>query len=344
MTRRITQAVTHRTPRCAAAARLPRAVATLGLLAALTALVALPAAAQMLRLEGEIAAARSVPISPPSVDNQWLYQITELVPDGSQVRAGQVVVAFDATEVARRLQETDSRHNEKRSERERLLLDLAERERTEALTLEEQRAELRKAERKAAQPAELLRSVEYRKLVIQRGRAEQRLALFEQRYAAGRAQRAAERTLVEVELAQLEADVASLGTAVGALQVKAPRDGILVLRSDWHGQRFEVGTQVFVGQSVAEIPDPTSLMIRATAPERELLRLAVGASAQVRVEGGAGRQIEARVTRIGAAVRSKSRHQPIPVVDVELALEGDTAGLRPGQAVGVELRAAGGMP
>jgi len=292
-----------------------------------------------LRLEGEIAAARSDAIAPPAVENQWQYQVTQLAPDGSRVKAGDVVVAFDGAEVQRRLQEAESKRREKRSERERLLLDLAERERTEALTLEEQRAERIKAERKTEQPAELLRSVEYRKLVIDRTRAEQRDALFEQRYTAGRAQRAAERVLVEAELAQLETEVATLGRAVTELQVKAPRDGILVLRTGWRGERFEVGSQVFIGQAVAEIPDPATLLVRATAPERELMRLAVGATARVRVEGGAGRQIDARVTRIGSAVRNKSRRQPIPVIDVELSLEGDTAGLRPGQAVGVELEA-----
>lgn len=302
------------------------------------------ASSAALRLEGEIAAARSAAIAPPTVENQWQYQVTQMAADGSRVEAGQVVVSFDGAEVQRRLQEAESKRREKRSERERLVLDLAERERTEALTLEEQRAERVKAERKAEQPAELLRSVEYRKLVIDRRRAEQRDGLFEQRYAAGRAQRAAERGLVDAELAQLETEVARLGRAVTELQVKAPRDGILVLRTGWRGERFEVGSQVFVGQAVAEIPDPTSLLVRATAPERELQRLAIGASARVRVEGGAGRQIDARVTRIGAAVRSKSRRQPIPVIDVELALDGDTEGLRPGQAVGVELQPAEGRP
>lgn len=297
-----------------------------------------------LRLEGEIAAARSDAIAPPMIENQWQYQVTQMAPDGSRVKSGDVVVAFDGAEVQRRLQEAESKRREKRSERERLLLDLAERERTEALTLEEQRAERIKAERKTEQPAELLRSVEYRKLVIDRRRAEQRDALFEQRYAAGRAQRAAERVLVEAELAQLETEVATLGRAVSELQVKAPRDGILVLKTGWRGERFEVGSQVFVGQAVAEIPDPETLLVRATAPERELLRLAVGATARVRVEGGAGRQMDARVTRIGTAVRNKSRRQPIPVIDVELSLDGDTAGLRPGQAVGVELQPAETAP
>jgi len=312
------------------------------LLLALTAVTS--AEARTLRLEGAISAARSDQISPPAVENQMNYQITQLATDGARVRAGQVVVAFDATEVQRRLQESDSKLKEKRSERERLLLDLAERERTEALTIEEQRSELDKAQRKTTQPAELVRSVDYRKLVIDRERAQRRVALVEQRYAAGRVQRSAERALVEAELSHLEREVATLGAAVDQLQVKAPRDGVLILRNGWRGERFEVGSQIFVGQSVAEIPDPDSLLVRATAPERDLFRLAVGAAARVRIEGGAGRQIDARITRIGAAVRSKSRRQPVPVVDVELALEGDTADLRPGQAVGVELDAVEAAP
>lgn len=299
------------------------------------------ATAGPLRLEGEIAARRSAAIAPPAVDGQWQFQITQLVPDGSPVKAGQVVVAFDAGEVQRRLQEAEGRRNEKRSERERLLLDLAEREKTERLSLEEQRAELGKSERKAAQPAGLLRSVEYRKLVIDCERAGRRLALFEQRHAAGEAQRRAERALVEAELAQYTDEVARLGAALAALQVRAPRDGVLVMRSSWRGERFEIGSQVFVGQAVAEIPDPATLVVRATAAERDLLRLRVGAPARVRIEGGAGRQLEAEVVRIGAAVRSKSRRQPIPVVDVELELRGDATGLKPGQAVSVELETRG---
>lgn len=294
-----------------------------------------------LRLEGEIAAQRSAAIAPPAVDGQWQFQITQLAPDGSMVREGQVVVAFDAGDVTRRLQEAQGRLNEKRSERERLVLDLAEREKTERLSLAEQRAELDKSERKASQPAELLRSVEYRKLVIERERAERRMTLFEQRHAAGIRQRRAERALVEAEFTQFETDVATLSQAIAALQVRAPRDGVLVMRSSWRGERFEVGTQVFVGQAVAEIPDPSTLVVRATAAERDLLRLHEGARARVRIEGGAGRQLDAVVTRVGAAVRSRSRRQPIPVVDVELDLQGDTAGLKPGQAVSVELETRG---
>ena len=44
------------------------------------------------------------------------------------------------------------------------------------------------------------------------------------------------------------------------------------------------------------------------------------------------------VASIGRAVRSKSRVQPIPVLDMEVVLDDPSAPLKPGQAVRVEVQ------
>jgi hypothetical protein len=46
------------------------------------------------------------------------------------------------------------------------------------------------------------------------------------------------------------------------------------------------------------------------------------------------------VDEIGRVVRSKSRVQPVPVLDVMLALQGDLSGIKPGQPVRVEILAS----
>ena len=68
-----------------------------------------------------------------------------------------------------------------------------------------------------------------------------------------------------------------------------------------------------------------------------LQRVAVGTRAKIIVEGAAGSARTGKVTSIGRAVRSKSQVQPIPVLDLEIALDAGTAALKPGQAVRVEL-------
>ena len=122
-----------------------------------------------------------------------------------------------------------------------------------------------------------------------------------------------------------------------AMSVVAPRAGLMMHKSNWQGEKFDVGTQVWKGMSVAEIPDTTTLAVRAQLPERDLSRARVGARARVVIEGGAGSALNGRVTAIGRMVRSKSRVQPIPVLDVEIRLDDPRAGLKPGQPVRVEV-------
>ncbi|HEX5694551.1 MAG TPA: HlyD family efflux transporter periplasmic adaptor subunit [Arenimonas sp.] len=296
-----------------------------------------PAMAETLSLDGEIAALDSATIMPPSVRNVWNFQITQLATDGSTVKAGQPIVTFDGTDLKRRFVEAQGLLKQKQSEQAKLLLDLAERERTDRLATAEQQANLQKAERKADQPADLVRSVDYRKLVIEREQAARRNQLMQRKEALARRLRDAERALLASDVARAQSDVDELSRALATLSIPAPRDGVVVVRSNWRGERFEIGSQVFVGQSVAEMPDPGTLVVRATVAERDMLRLDAGMPARIRLQGGAGQRLQGRVAELGLAVRSKSRLSPVPVLDVLVHLDGDTKDLKAGMPVVVEV-------
>src|SRR3546814_4912027 len=102
-------------------------------------------------------------------------------------------------------------------------------------------------------------------------------------------------------------------------------------RSSWNGDKFDVGSQVWRGQTIAEIPDPATLAVRAELPERDYLRVRAGMPVRVRVDGGGG-VFPAKVASIGRTVRSKSQVQPIPVMDVEIRLDDPEARLKPGRS------------
>lgn len=297
---------------------------------------------QTLRIDGEVYARRTAPLMPPSVDRMWQFNITRMATDGAPVKEGETVVSFDSSQVLRELSEKQSQLEAKRRELEKLELDLAERSRSESLATASARAELDKSQRKTEQPEELVAALEYEKLMEERRRAERRAALAEQREQLAAEQRRQERRVTASELAQLEADVARLQASLAALDLQAPRSGVMMHRSNWSGEKFDVGSQVWLGQAVAEIPDASSLAIRAELPERDLLRIEVGAPARIVVEGGGGSVHRGTVAAVGRAVRSKSQVQPIPVLDLEITLDDAARRLRPGQAVRVELAVAAG--
>jgi HlyD family secretion protein len=306
---------------------------------ALLAIAALPvarAAGAPLRLDGEVFAQRSAALAPPAIDGLWQYNITFLLPDGSAVQQGQPVLGFDGGQLQNTLASKQSALAEKLSQRDKLQLELAERERNERLATEQARATRDKAQRKASQPEDLLRGIEYRKLVIERDLHERLLAIAERRERLAAEQRRQEARMLDAEIAQLEREVAEAQQGLAALNLSAPRDGLLIHCSSWNGEKFDVGSQVWRGQSAAEIPDPASFAVRAQLPETDYLRVREGQPATVVVEGS-GLSLSGRVAGIARAVRSRSRLQPVPVVDLLVALDGDVSRLKPGQAVRVEL-------
>lgn len=141
-------------------------------------------------------------------------------------------------------------------------------------------------------------------------------------------------------MTDLRGDIAELQGWIASLNVAAPRAGLMMHKSSWNGEKFDVGSQVWRGQAVAEIPDTSTLAVRGELPERDLQRVAVGAPVRVVVEGGAGIAVDGKVASIGRAVRSKSRVQPVPVLDVEVTLEDPAASLKPGQAVRLDIGVA----
>lgn len=296
--------------------------------------------AATLKIDGEVYAQRSASLMPPAINDVWQFNITQLADDGNPVKQGDVVLAFDGSELIKRLAEKQSLLKEKQSQFDKLQLELAERQRNEHLSTAESRSSLEKAQRKTTQPEEIIGGIPYRKLMVARQQAERRATLVARREHLSAEQRVQERRLLGSEVAQLQREVQELQASLVAMRVTAPRGGLMMHKSNWQGEKFDVGSQVWKGMSIAEIPDITTLAVRAQLPERELTRVRVGAAARIVIEGGVGSAMKGRITAIGRTVRSKSRVQPIPVIDVEIKLDNPDAKLKPGQPVRVELTVA----
>ncbi|MGN2245258.1 HlyD family secretion protein [Frateuria sp. GZRR35] len=295
-----------------------------------------------LSITGELFAQSSLAISPPAVDGLWQLTVTQMADDGAKVKKGEPLVVFDGSEVTKNLTAKRSELAEKQRKQEQLKLDLADRAREAELATAQARADAEKARRKASVPKDYVAGIEYRKLVVARAKAEQKLRLTIERERIAKQARAAEQRLADAEVAQLSEEVAELKTSLAALTVNAPRDGILLHEAKWNGEKIDNGSQIWRGQSVGEMPDLSTLAVRAALPERELSRVRVGQGVQVRVAGGGRQRLDGTVTSIGNNVHSKSRVEPIPVVDVLIQLQGgQRVGLKPGQSVQVAIAPAG---
>jgi len=294
------------------------------------------AAAGALTIEGEIASRRQMPVAPPTIPYIWQYKLAFLAPEGMLVQPGQPIAVFESTEVTTRLISLQSTLKERERSLDKLQLEQLDADRTGVLAQAEAQSNAEKAARKASQPKELIRRVDYDKLVIERAEKARLAQLIQTQYEAQRRARQAERAGLQSDVAQLQAQIADLVKGQAALTVLAPRRGLVLHRISFNGSKFAIGSQVWMGLSVATLADPDQLGIDAKVPEAQVAGVQVGQTARVTVSGSR-QALTARVTRLGRAFHSKSAAQAIVVRDVELEFDAPPKDLKPGAAVQVEL-------
>jgi multidrug efflux pump subunit AcrA (membrane-fusion protein) len=283
--------------------------------------------------EGTLEAVRATPISSPT-QARGSRTIAWLARDGARVRAGDVVVRFDARpaekeaadgrddleaarEKTRKAQAEGSRKQRGALLDQELAADALDRARTFTLSDPEFYAAQTIAESRAD------RELHEKKAVI----AEQRLEVE------------GELTAADVALGRIEAEQAALRLrqaeqSLGALSVQAPHDGLFVLERDWSGNTRQVGESVWPGQKLAQIPDLAELEARVWALEADAAGLQPELPARVVVEGRAGRSYQARVARVQPVAAPRDRRSPVKYFEAALAIvQGDPELLRPGQRV-----------
>ena len=293
-------------------------------------------AGSILKLDGELVALEVSAVMPPSIRDIWNYNLVMLMPEGSVVQPGQTVAVFDAADLATRLPQKQSQLKEKTTQRNKLLLDQAEATKAAELAVSEAASGLEKAKRKAEQPPETIRRIDYDKLVIEKQLAERYAQLAVTKGGAQTRARRAELAQVDADVALLEDEVKELQKARDTLTVTAARPGVVSHRAQFNGEKFSVGTSVFMGQPVAEVADPQTIVVQAMVAEPEADRVKIGQLGRVAIAGG-NTVLDARVTDLGRVYRSKSRNQPVIVRDVRLVFEQSTEQLKPGATVSVTL-------
>lgn len=292
--------------------------------------------AEELKIEGEIATRGAIPISPPSIPEVWQYQLAQLAPESAMVKAGQPMATFEANTVTTQMESRQAILKEKQSTLLKVRLDHGDAERTAELAVAEAQSNAERARRKASQPKELIRRIDYDKLVIERRLGEELAALaLRQRDAQQRA-RQAEITALVTEVARQQGAIAVLTKGMASMMIPAPRDGLMVYRTQWNGDKVAVGNQVWMGMSVANLADPDKMYVQAKVPEVQAAGVQVGQLANVTVQGS-NTALKARVVALGRTFHGKSKSQPVIVRDLELEFDTRPRDLKPGAAVQVHL-------
>ncbi|MDE0227056.1 MAG: hypothetical protein OXP28_18250, partial [Gammaproteobacteria bacterium] len=197
---------------------------------------------------------------PPS--GNWQTTIAELAQEGQRVREGDLLVRFDSSNLDDDLTRVSGQLAQRRNE----LLSLDEWQRQEiedeGVALAAAESEARKADRKAEQPEELIPGIEYRKLVEEKRIANVLMRRARERQALSLRLREARRQELETGVRQLGVKLASVEKELASFTIRAPRSGLVVLGTDYEGNKVDVNASVHPGLVVVRLADDSQLAVQ----------------------------------------------------------------------------------
>jgi multidrug resistance efflux pump len=282
-------------------------------------------------LTGEMRAARGDDITVPRLPS-WQTSIKWLATDGSEVKQGDRVVELDNSQFATNLdgkrQAVAQAEQELQQKEAEWSADTLEKQ----LDVERKRADADKARIDASVPRDLLSVREYQDRQLKKQRTETELAKATDVLRAQRAGVAADRENLRINLGKAQRELQIAEDAIAALILKAPRNGIVVLRDHpWEGRKLQEGDVIWVGFALAQIPEMSSLQVEASLPDVDDGKIARGMTANVVLDAYPSASFPGRVTDISAVALESSRNSLRRQFRVVVALDRlDFARMRPG--------------
>lgn len=286
--------------------------------------------------EGNLKAVEATVLTAP-MEATGPLKIAWLAPDGSAVKSGDIVIRFDPTDAEKNFvdgqaerETAENRIAGKRADGEGTLRNLDRDAGLAGLELKYAR-EFQSKDPEIFSRTEIIESELDESLATRRKENAEAVRSIRERL-----------TNVDLDLLAIERHKADLKIeqakkGLAALEVRAPHDGILVLKREWRGTP-KVGETVWKGQPLAEIPRMDAMEAEVYVLEADAGGLAVGLPADVTVESRPDLRFKARVSKVDALAKPRVNWVPVQYFGVTLELaRTEPEIMKPGQRVRTEL-------
>lgn len=232
---------------------------------------------------GDLVAGRSVLITAPL--NVPDLRIAWQAPNGSAVKAGDLILKFDASGAQRQFQEKEANWKQAEAQLAEALAQGRIAYEQAQLEIATQRTQAERARLEVSR-SEILSAMQAEEKKIEYTLALDKLRVKEADAALIKTQNEAKAAGLRASVAKFLAEVELTKKRIGQMEVKAPSSGVVNYLMNYsqgwvNAKPFKVGDNVWPGSSVAEIPDLSSLQLKGKVEEIERGRLKTGLSARI---------------------------------------------------------------
>jgi HlyD family secretion protein len=243
---------------------------------------------QTLRLKGMTAAVEARSIQAPLLAGQQVgtLTITKLIPSGTRVKKGDLLVEFDRQA---QLRDAIDKQAQSDDQNEKVIEEQAK----EAANRAKDETEIKQAEDSLSkakleiEKVELLSRIDAEKAQQDLDEAQATLAQLKQTFELKRKAAQASIRILEIQRDRTRETMLHAQANSALMQVHAPIDGIVVFNTIWkQGSMGEVqeGDQVRPGVPFMEVVDPAIMEVQVRVNQEDLLSLHIGQKAQVHLD------------------------------------------------------------
>ena len=281
---------------------------------------------------GELRARKFVQVTGPAQAqsvNVYQTKIASIVPEGSQVKEGDVIAELDKSPAATRLADVTLSLQKAQADFTTAQLD-------SALNLSQAREDVRTAEyaleekKLAKEQAQYEAPTLKRQAEIDYEKAQRALEQTKRNLTTKTKQAEAKMSAVGADLGRQQNNLKNIQAVLEAFTIKATQSGMVIYIREWSGKKKGVGSQWNAwDNTVATLPDLTQMESQTYVNEVDVRKISVGQQVSLSLDSDPTKKLTGKVTSI-ANVGEQRPNQDSKVFEVKIEVAGADTTLRPG--------------
>jgi hypothetical protein len=288
---------------------------------------------------GELRAIKATPLLVPGA--QWTArQLAWMLPDGSQVKKGEVVARFSAEQSKQDLAQALVDLQRNLLARASKQADLGANQGQLGVDLSDVATQLAIARRYAHAGLDALARNKVLDAVQDEAFLGTKQDILDWRRGQSATRGKAEMAVLDAQRATYEVNETQKRADLDALELRAPHDGVLVLEADWSGNKPSVGSAMWAGNSFGTLPDTHAMEVQIAVPQVLAQGIKAGDAVVLHPQGLPAQSVTAALSWVAESAQPRSRQSPVKYLLMKAPVPADAVarfGWVPGQRFAAEV-------
>ncbi|SDY87580.1 hypothetical protein SAMN04487939_107141 [Lysobacter sp. yr284] len=285
------------------------------------------------RGEGELKSAKATPLNVPG-RNWAARQVEWMLAEGSAVKKGDLIARFSADQGKQELAQTliDLQRNQLARAAKQGDLDTAQSK--VGVDLAQVAVQLAIAERYASADLSTMARNEVLDAVQDRSFLSEKQDILQWQRSQSGVRGNAELAVLDAQRATYDIAAKARQSDLDALELRAPNDGVLMLASNWQGDKPALGATLRAGFDYGSLPDASAMELELNLPQIETQGIQVGNAVEMFPVGRPEQKILSKLSWVASAAKVRNQQSPVKYLSMKAPIPAEAIArykLVPGQ-------------